>query len=97
MVTKRKWTFKEIAINESTFPKKAQIEFGFTATSIMIIIDDDVESIEFTLHSDKQIDGKIKGNCDGPLAWDGLAFNKIWFKGPDGKQVKIRIWAWAKG
>ena len=77
------------------------LNWGFRATGFIITLDegatpDPAAYIEFSRHCDLRVDGKILCQ-DHHLAFDMSDYgSSLWLRGPAGKSVKFRVFAWIK-
>ncbi|HHE40905.1 MAG TPA: hypothetical protein ENL10_05330 [Candidatus Cloacimonetes bacterium] len=90
--SRRNFFFKELTIGSDTFPNKPHVNFGFEATRIIIVNDNNKHELHFSFLEDT-LDGVLKPT-DAPIVFDQLTEGRIWFKQPDNKDVKVRVWAW---
>lgn len=88
--------FKESSVNNQPgFSKSPTWDFGFRATSMIIIIDSNSANdwIEFSFDAGNSLHGKVIAE-DRHIVFDWFDGQKIWLRGPSGRNVNYRIYAW---
>lgn len=90
--SRRNFFYKRITVTDTAFPAKAQIDFGFQATRVLIVNDGEDTALTFSFLK-PHVDGELFCS-DGPLAFDGLAEGKLWFMVD--QPAEVRVWAWRR-
>lgn len=97
VTTRPNFFYTRIEVNSVDFASKADIEFPFTPTKIIIVrtpdcFDQQVLSWAFRCGDD--VDGELFQN-DGPIAFDWGTWTSMWLKGEFASQpMTVRVWAW---
>ena len=73
------------------FPSKAQLDFCFQATNVIISNDSDEDTLTYSFQRPK-IHGELFCG-DGPFAMDNIGAGKMWLRFEKGTN-KVRVWAW---
>ena len=88
----RNFYYKRLTITKDEFQSSPDFDFGFQATSVMIVNDNEDDIIMFSFRK-PYLDGELF--CfDGPWVADGIGEGRLWVKVLTGKSVQVRVWAW---